>query len=247
MYRYITGIIDAEHVLLSNDVAGAAGSHDDVVLRLTFGEMWDGLFKKAVWVDSRGENPVYTLITEGMLVEDMDRTYDVPIPAAPKAYPGDFMFSIKGTQSADGVETRATISVSTVMRVLPSVCDDDAVQPEDIDPSLEDQLRADMMDTVVSVCGDLNDLETASKDNLVSAINEIVMGGGGGSAESYIILSNKPQINGTTLVGNKTGADFDLEDVSNKVTTITSTSTHDQYPTAKAVYDLIVGAVEGSY
>ena len=37
-------------------------------------------------------------------------------------------------------------------------------------------------------------------------------GGGGGTTDNYNELSNKPQINSTTLVGNKTTSDLNLAD-----------------------------------
>lgn len=37
-------------------------------------------------------------------------------------------------------------------------------------------------------------------------------GGGGGGADNYNALSHKPQINGTTLTGNKTTADLGISD-----------------------------------
>lgn len=59
----------------------------------------------------------------------------------------------------------------------------------------------------------------------------------------YEDLSNKPSINGVTLSGNKSlsslGIDLSAkENVSNKVTDISSGSTDTQYPSAKAVYTL---------
>ena len=36
-------------------------------------------------------------------------------------------------------------------------------------------------------------------------------GGGGGGSDSYSDLKNKPQINGTTLSGNKTSADLGIQ------------------------------------
>ena len=83
--------------------------------------------------------------------------------------------------------------------------------------------------------------------------------------KNYNILNNKPQINGVELIGNKTFADLGLEidetptdgsenavssggvydaleakeNVANKVTSIDPASTDAEYPSAKAVYDLV--------
>lgn len=115
MYRYITGNVDAEQVNLSSHFAGAAGSHDDVVLRLTFDDMWDGLTITALWIDSRGENPVTTAVTV------TDNVADILIPKSPKAYQGELTFCLKGATVENTTETRATMTVSTKMSVGPSL------------------------------------------------------------------------------------------------------------------------------
>lgn len=64
-------------------------------------------------------------------------------------------------------------------------------------------------------------------------------GGGGGGTSDYQALSNKPSINSVELFGNKTSSDLGVEDVTNKVTSLSSASTDTQYPSAKCVYDLV--------
>lgn len=56
--------------------------------------------------------------------------------------------------------------------------------------------------------GNLSDLQTTVKSDLVSAINEVAESGGGSS--DYDDLSNKPSIEGVTLSGNKTAAQLGL-------------------------------------
>ena len=60
--------------------------------------------------------------------------------------------------------------------------------------------------------GDLSDLTTEAKQNLVAAINEAAAsgGGGGGGTTNYNSLTNKPQINGHTLSGNQTAQQLGL-------------------------------------
>lgn len=78
-------------------------------------------------------------------------------------------------------------------------------------------------------------------------LKELIAAGGGGSGgtSDYDQLSNRPSINGTTLTGNKTAANLGLEASANKVTSLSSSSTDVQYPSAKCVYDLI-GDVESA-
>lgn len=59
--------------------------------------------------------------------------------------------------------------------------------------------------------GDLEQLQTPHKDNLVNAINDLE--GGSGGTTDYNNLDNKPSINGVTLVGNKTTEDLGIEGV----------------------------------
>ena len=66
--------------------------------------------------------------------------------------------------------------------------------------------------------GNLEDLTTTAKNNLVSAINEV---------------HSDTETNATAISGLQSGK----EDKSNKVTSFSSTSTDTQYPSAKAVYD----------
>lgn len=46
--------------------------------------------------------------------------------------------------------------------------------------------------------------------NVTRTIIQQVGGGGGGGTDDYSLLSNKPQINGTTLTGNKTSAQLGI-------------------------------------
>ena len=75
----------------------------------------------------------------------------------------------------------------------------------------------------------------------------------------YVTVSNgNPSVNKITVDSSKTiatgtrpSANFadvsGKEDASNKVTSISSSSTDTQYPSAKCVYDLIGGVIGGSY
>ena len=58
--------------------------------------------------------------------------------------------------------------------------------------------------------GTVSNLETTNKSSLVAAINELVDSGGYAPASSYISLTDKPQINGVTLSGNKTTANLNV-------------------------------------
>ena len=76
-------------------------------------------------------------------------------------------------------------------------------------------------------------------------LRQLIAAGGGssGGTSDYDQLDNRPSINGNTLTGNKTAANLGLEATANKVTSISSSSTDDQYPSALCVYTL-VGDIE---
>lgn len=87
--------------------------------------------------------------------------------------------------------------------------------------------------------GNLSDLTTTAKNNLVSAINEV-----DGELSAKEDKSNKV----TTITSSSTDTQYPSakllynqlalkEDVANKTTTLSSSSTDTQYPSAKAVYD----------
>lgn len=65
-------------------------------------------------------------------------------------------------------------------------------------------------------------------------------GGGGGGTSDYTQLTNKPEINGTTLTGNKTGSDLGLQDKVLGAWTAGTATTH----SAPASTDTVLQALE---
>jgi hypothetical protein len=126
--RIIKCQVNDEYVLGSGVVVGAAGSHDDVVLRLTFGDMWIGLTKYATFRDSKGENPSTVPIEASMLVDGESMTYDVHIPEVAKRYEGKMMLTLSGylaSKEGDGdgaryIKDMTTNTTTAYFRVLPS-------------------------------------------------------------------------------------------------------------------------------
>lgn len=56
-----------------------------------------------------------------------------------------------------------------------------------------------------------------ANDNLIEIASKVV-GGGSGGTSNYNDLQNKPQINGTTLSGNKTGDSLGLLSAGDELT-----------------------------
>lgn len=159
--RYIPITVSDEYVLGDNVAAGAAGSHNDVALVITFGEMWEGTAKTIVWHDANGENPTLTLITDTM--KDENGAYVVPIPAEPKAVEGEMLMTIKGvvTDTTDtSKEKSATMTATARFFVLGSAWDAAAESSADVNATAAAQLQTAI------------DAETAARTAAVSAEEE---------------------------------------------------------------------------
>lgn len=88
----------------------------------------------------------------------------------------------------------------------------------------------------------LNGTEIKGNINLKTINGNSIIGTGNieiDGSNNYEDLSNKPRINNNELIGNKSYSELGIEDINNKVTSISSLSTDDEYPSAKCVYDLI--------
>lgn len=102
------------------------------------------------------------------------------------------------------------------------------------------QIDGDILNINADI-GDVDGLNTTSKE-LVGAINEIYGGGGGQptiSVDSALSPTSTNPVQNRAIYNELTNK----ENVSNKVTSISSLSTNDEYPTAKCVFD-IIGDVE---
>lgn len=141
--RYIPVSVTNEYLKGAGVVIGAAGSHDDVYLRITFGAMWDDLTKYVTFRDALGENPTMTMLLPNMVVDGTTDTYDVPTPAAAKAHQGRIMVTVSGYTVLNGVqEDTATMTATSFFRVLPA--DFAILEDGSIDATLAQQLQAEI-------------------------------------------------------------------------------------------------------
>ena len=151
--RIIECTVTDEYVNGAGVVVGAAESHNDVVLRLKFSPLWDGLSKHITWLDAKGENPTIVYLTSDLIPSDDITVYDVPIPAEAKKYAGEIEMSIRGvtTSSSGGytVTDRATMSARAVFEVLESVYDSNAETGSDPTATIAEQLQG-QIDKVLS-------------------------------------------------------------------------------------------------
>ena len=128
--------VDNEYVKGAGVVIGAAGSHDDVILEIQFGEMWKNAGAiRFCFIDANGENP--TLIDDATLVEtnEIGPLYQVSIPSEAKAVPGKATLAIKGAiidnTTDPATETRATMTAAAKFTVMESEWDSDADEAAD--------------------------------------------------------------------------------------------------------------------
>ena len=134
--------VNDEYVIGAGVVLGAEGSHDDVILELTFSKLWLGLTKSITWWDALGEHPVRTILTIDTIDRDDPNVYRVPVPAEAKAMAGEMELTIKGAEIEGDLETRATMSVTTKFRILPGKWAADAGEVQDVTPSQAEQIQA---------------------------------------------------------------------------------------------------------
>ena len=66
--RIIELTVSDEYVIGGGVPIGAAGSHDDVVLRMSFSDAWMVRNKYATFRDALGENPTIVALLPSMLV-----------------------------------------------------------------------------------------------------------------------------------------------------------------------------------
>lgn len=96
MSKIIECQVNDEYVLGSGVVIGAAGSYGDVILRLKFNEMWDGLAIMATFKDALNKSPVVIMLVPSMLADGEVRTYEVHIPQEAKRTAGRARLTLTG-------------------------------------------------------------------------------------------------------------------------------------------------------
>lgn len=141
MTRTIPLKIQNEYITGDKCMIGAAGSHNDVILRMEFSGMWDGLTKMVQFRDALGEATIEVLLTADMLEADDTSVYLVPVPNGAKKYAGEMTLCVKGAAVAGEKETRATTAVYGRFTVGESKWDGSAETEQDVPPTLAEQLQ----------------------------------------------------------------------------------------------------------
>jgi hypothetical protein len=141
--RYIDCEVNDEYVIGSGVVIGASGSHNDVGLRLKFGDMWVGLNIYATFTDANGEGSAVVMLMPSMLDDGEEMTYLLPIPAEAKKYPGKAMLTLSGYSKINGTQVdKATNTVTAFFRVLKS--NYRLLTDSSVTPTLAQQLHSEV-------------------------------------------------------------------------------------------------------
>lgn len=141
MTRTIPLKIQNEYITGDKCMIGVAGSHNDVILRMEFSGMWDGLTKMVQFRDALGEATIEVLLTADMLEADDTSVYLVPVPNGAKKYAGEMTLCVKGAAVAGEKETRATTTVYGRFTVGESKWDTSAETEQDVPPTQVEQLQ----------------------------------------------------------------------------------------------------------
>ncbi len=160
MTRTIPLKIQNEYIAGDKVLIGAAGSHNDVVLRMEFSPMWDGLAKTVQFCDALGESTVEVLLAAQMLESGTTNVYLVPVPNGAKKYAGDMALAIKGAEASGDKEARATTAVYGTFTVGESKWSGSAETEQDVPPTQ----AAQMQTQIEAIIGTIADARSAAKE-----------------------------------------------------------------------------------
>lgn len=141
MTRTIPLKIQNEYIAGDKVLIGAAGSHNDVVLRMEFSPLWEGLTKTVQFRDALGEKTIETLLTADLLEKNSTTVYLVPVPNGAKKYAGEMTLAVKGAAVSGEKETRATTAVYGAFTVGESKWDGSAETEQDVNATQAEQLQ----------------------------------------------------------------------------------------------------------
>lgn len=151
MIRTIPLKIQNEYITGDKGMIGAAGSHNDVILRMEFSGMWDGLTKMVQFRDALGEATIEVLLTADMLEADDTSVYLVPVPNGAKKYAGEMTLCIKGAAVSAQKETRATLAVYGRFTVAESKWSADAETEADVPATNVERLQGQIDNVLATI------------------------------------------------------------------------------------------------
>ena len=150
--RTIKLTVENEYVSGAGVPIGAAGSHDEVEMEVTFvGDVWLVTDKYVTFRDALGRNP-NEIVLKSEMVKSMDtneagenmQTYTFPVPGIAKTYAGESSVTFTGytLEKGSGKENSCITTTTAYFRVLPSdysILDDESMKK---DPTLAQQVQS---------------------------------------------------------------------------------------------------------
>lgn len=208
MIRTIPLKIQNEYITGDKGMIGAAGSHNDVILRMEFSGMWDGLTKMVQFRDALGEATIEVLLTADMLEADDTSVYLVPVPSGAKKYAGEMTLCIKGAAVSAQKETRATLAVYGRFTVAESKWSADAETETDVPASNVEQLQG-QIDNVLATIVDARKAATEAAKSEAAAKN---------AAETAAVILSATQNSAQNASESAKAAEKSAQDASQKYT-----------------------------
>lgn len=208
MIRTIPLKIQNEYITGDKGMIGAAGSHNDVILRMEFSGMWDGLTKMVQFRDALGEATIEVLLTADMLEADDTSVYLVPVPNGAKKYAGEMTLCIKGAAVSAQKETRATLAVYGRFTVAESKWSADAETEADVPASNVEQLQG-QIDNVLATIVDARKAATEAEKSEAAAKN---------AAETAAVILSATQNSAQNASESAKAAEKSAQDASQKYT-----------------------------
>lgn len=208
MIRTIPLKIQNEYITGDKGMIGAAGSHNDVILRMEFSGMWDGLTKMVQFRDALGEATIEVLLTADMLEADDTSVYLVPVPNGAKKYAGEMTLCIKGAAVSAQKETRATLAVYGRFTVAESKWSADAETEADVPASNVEQLQG-QIDNVLATIVDARKAATEAAKSEAAAKN---------AAETAAVILSATQNSAQNASESAKAAEKSAQDASQKYT-----------------------------
>nr|DAH21966.1 MAG TPA: L SHAPED TAIL FIBER PROTEIN [Caudoviricetes sp.] len=208
MIRTIPLKIQNEYITGDKGMIGAAGSHNDVILRMEFSGMWDGLTKMVQFRDALGEATIEVLLTADMLEADDTSVYLVPVPSGAKKYAGEMTLCIKGASVSAQKETRATLAVYGRFTVAESKWSADAETETDVPASNVEQLQG-QINNVLATIVDVRKAATEAAKSEAAAKN---------AAETAAVILSATQNSAQNASESAKAAEKSAQDASQKYT-----------------------------
>ena len=208
MIRTIPLKIQNEYITGDKGMIGAAGSHNDVILRMEFSGMWDGLTKMVQFRDALGEATIEVLLTADMLEADDTSVYLVPVPNGAKKYAGEMTLCIKGAAVSAQKETRATLAVYGRFTVAESKWSAEAETEADVPASNVEQLQG-QIENVLATIVDARKAATEASKSEAAAKN---------AAETAAVILSATQNSAQNARESAKAAEKSAQDASQKYT-----------------------------